>query len=63
MATAQLWLLCVFALQLVADAIQQLHVALLWVLLQSRNKRPGHGASGLTPDLSILSARTVSGTK
>lgn len=62
MATAQLWLLCVFAFQLVTDAVQQLHVTLLRVLLQSRNKRPRHGTSSLAPNLGILSTARVSKT-
>jgi hypothetical protein len=33
-AAAQLWLLVVFAFELVANAVQELHVALLRVLLE-----------------------------
>ena len=54
MTTAQLRLLRVFALELRADAVQQLDVALLWVLLQRGDEGPGHGACSLTGDLGIL---------
>lgn len=40
MATAQLRLLRVLALQLIADAIQQLHVTLLRILLEGRDEGP-----------------------
>lgn len=53
MATRQLWLLGVPRLQLIADAVEKLHVALLWVLLESRDKGPRHGSGGLGSDCSI----------
>lgn len=55
MAAAQLRLLCVLALELFADAVQQLHVALLGILLQGSNKRPGHSPSSLASDICVLS--------
>lgn len=55
MAAAQLRLLCVLALELVADAVQQLHVTLLGVLLQGSDKRPGHSPSSLPSDSCVLS--------
>jgi hypothetical protein len=50
---AQLWLLLILALQLISDAVEQLHVALVRVLLQTRNEGPGHGACGFAADGSI----------
>lgn len=52
-ATGELRLLCVFCSQFVSDAVEQLNVALLRVLLESRNERPRHGASGLRSDSSV----------
>lgn len=54
MAAAQLRLLRILALELVPDAVQQLHIALLWVLLQRRDKGPGHGTGSLTTNARIL---------
>lgn len=50
MATRELGLLGVAGLQLVADAVEQLDVALLRVLLEGRDEGPGHGAGGLRGD-------------
>lgn len=47
MRAAQLRLLVVLALQLVADAVQQLYVALLRVLLERRDEGVRHGARRL----------------
>lgn len=55
MAAAQLRLLCVLALELVADAVQELHVTLLGVLLQGSDKRPGHSPGSLPSDSCVLS--------
>jgi len=49
-ATRKLRFLRVFALQLIANAIEKLHVALLRVLLQSVDEGPRHGASSLAAD-------------
>lgn len=46
MATAQLRFLIVFSSQFVSYAVQQLHIALLRVLLQRSEERPGHSAGG-----------------
>jgi hypothetical protein len=46
MTAAQLRLLLILALELLANAVEQLDVALIWVLAQSRDKGPGHGARG-----------------
>lgn len=54
MTTAQLRLLRVLALQLVPDTVQQLHVALLRVLLQRRDEGPRHGTRRLAGDIRIL---------
>ncbi len=54
MTTAQLRLLRVLRLQLRADAVQQLDVALLRVLLERGDECPGHGAGGLAGDLGVL---------
>lgn len=45
--TTELWLLRVLCSQHVADAIEQLDVALARVLLEGRDKGPAHGARGL----------------
>ena len=55
MAAAQLRLLSVFGFQLLTDAVQELDVGLLWILLESGDKGPGHGTSRLTTDGSIRS--------
>lgn len=47
MTARQLRLLAVPRLQLVADAVEQLDVALLGILLERRDERPGHGAGRL----------------
>ena len=54
-AAAQLRLLRVFGFQLIPDAVQELHVALLGVLFQGGDKGPGHGAGGLAGYLGVLS--------
>jgi hypothetical protein len=46
-AARQLRLLRVLLGQLVTNAVEELDVALLRVLLQSADKGPGHGSSGL----------------
>lgn len=50
MAAGQLGLLCVSGGKFVADAVEELHVALLGVLLEGGDKGPGHGAGGLGCD-------------
>lgn len=55
MAAAQLWLLGVFGLELVSDAVQQGDIALLWILLQRGDEGPRHGARGLTSYRCVLS--------
>lgn len=50
MAARKLRFLRIFGGQLVSNAIEQLDVALLWVLLQRRDKSPRHSASGLSGD-------------
>jgi len=47
MTAAKLRLLCVACLQLVADAIEKLNIALLRILFEGSDKGPRHGASGL----------------
>lgn len=54
MAAAQLRLLCILALELVANAVQQLHVALLGILLQGSDKCPGHSPGSLASDICVL---------
>jgi hypothetical protein len=44
MTAAQLRLLLVFALELFADAVEELDVALIRVLAQTCDEGPGHGA-------------------
>lgn len=53
MTAAQLRLLLVLALELVADAIEQLDVALVWVLAERGDEGPRHGAGSLTADTGI----------
>ena len=50
MTARELGLLGVLGLELVADAVEQLHVALLGPLLERRDERPRHGARGLGRD-------------
>lgn len=47
MAARELWLLGIFGGQLVADAVEELDVALLGVLLERVDKCPGHGTRSL----------------
>lgn len=54
MTAAQLRLLGVLGLELVANAVEELDVALLRVLLQRRDEGPGHGSCGLAGDLCVL---------
>lgn len=53
MTTAQLRLLLVLALELISDAVEQLHVALVGVLLQAGDEGPGHGACGFAANGSV----------
>ena len=50
MTARQLRLLGVLLLQDVADAVQQLHIALLGILLQGLDEGVGHGARRLRGD-------------
>lgn len=50
MAAAKLWLLRVFAFQLITNAVEQLNIALLRVLLERGDEGPAHGTSSLTAD-------------
>jgi len=47
MAAAELRFLVVFSLELGADAVEKLNIALLRVLLESVDEGPRHGARGL----------------
>ena len=47
MATAQLWLLGIFPVELRSDGIQKLQVALIGVLFQGFDDRPAQGPAGL----------------
>ena len=60
MATRQLGLLGVAGLQLVADAVEQLDIALLRVLLEGGDEGPGHGARRLGGDGYVGSGEGVS---
>ena len=53
MAAGKLRLLRVFRIKLVSDAVQQLDVALLGVLLHRCYESPGHGACGLGGDCCV----------
>jgi hypothetical protein len=57
---AQLRLLVVLALELVANAVEKLHVALLRVLLQGRNEGVRHCTSGCSGDVGVGSVLMVS---
>lgn len=56
---AQLRFLRILGRQLVTNAVEQLHVALLRVLLERGDERPGHGAGGLTADGSVCASLHV----
>ena len=56
MTATQLRFLRVLGLELIADGIEQLHVALLRVFLQGGDESPGHGACGLAGDTCVGSA-------
>ena len=56
----KLRLLCVFGGELVSDVIEQLDVALLWVLLHRGNESPGHSACGLGGNRGISAMKHVS---
>ena len=53
MTAAQLRLLVVFAFQLVANAVEQLYVALLRVLLERRHEGVRHGTCGIACDVGV----------
>ena len=55
MTAAELRLLRVPALQLVADGVEKLDIALLRVFLERGDEGPGHGACGLAGDVGVLS--------
>ena len=55
-AARELRLLCVFCRELVTDAVEQLYIALLGILPESRDKRPRHGTSRLRSNGSIGTA-------
>ena len=57
MAAAKLWFLRILGRQLNPDAIQQLHIALLGILLQRIDESPRHGSSSFSSDRSILPAK------
>lgn len=52
-AARQLGLLSVLGCKDISNAVQELHVALFRVLLQSRNEGPRHGTSGLVGNCGI----------
>jgi len=60
MTAAQLRLLLVFAFQLLSDAVEQLYVALVWILLQAGNESPRHGSRSLTSDIRVGSVPQIS---
>jgi hypothetical protein len=55
MTTAQLGLLAIFALELVADTVEELDVALVGVLLKTVDEGVGHCARGFALDGSVRS--------
>ena len=60
MTATELRLLRVPALQLVANTVEQLYVALLWILLECGDERPRHGTSSLSLDACIRPVVEVS---
>lgn len=50
MTAAELWLLGVFCGKFVANAVEQLDVALLRILLHRRDESPRHSTSSLSGD-------------
>lgn len=63
MTTAELWLLRILCREHVADAVEQLDVALLGVLLEGRDKGPAHGARGLLGDHGVGRGLVVLGAR
>lgn len=59
-AAGQLWPLRVLPSKLVADAVQQLDIALLWVLPECGDEGPRHGACCLGGDSRVGSVITQS---
>lgn len=57
MTAAKLRLLRVLGLELFTDAVEQLNVALLRVLLEGGDESPGHGSGGLASDVCVLPMR------
>lgn len=55
----QLWLLRILASQLVPNTVQELHIALMWVLLQGCDEGPAHGAGSLTSNTRVLTGLLV----
>ena len=53
MTTTQLRLLSILGSELVTDAVEQLDVALLWILLHGVDEGPGHGTSSLCGNGSV----------
>jgi hypothetical protein len=53
MTAAQLRLLLILALELVTNAVEQLHIALVRVLAERRDERPRHGACRFTSNRCI----------
>jgi len=60
MAAAELRLLSIFGSKLVTNVVEQLDVALLWVLFHSGDKSPRHGSCGLCSDSGIRPIGIVS---
>jgi hypothetical protein len=60
MAAGKLRPLRVFGGELVSDAVEQLDVALLWVLLHCVDECPGHSACGFGGDSGISPMMYVS---
>lgn len=56
-AATQLWLLSIFCSKLVSNTVEQLDVALLWVLLHGLDESPRHGTCGLCSNGSIGTRR------
>lgn len=62
MAATKLWLLCILALQHIANTIQELQVRLVGVSLDRCNERPRHGTRRLRSNRRICTGLVVSTT-
>ena len=63
MTATQLRLLRVLGRQFISDAVQQLYIALMRVLLERRHKSPAHGARRLARNIGVLRRLLILGAR